>query len=164
MADTIPYFSADSLVHLACNLLIPIKDIKPDYCVKTETGNACVKYVVCYLCDDTMCDFVIFDSTGLRVSPNCRIKSDGWFWERASDSRKARSQWADSVYNLVLDTGDTIIVNNTVCSTLGSLNDTPHLADDLKILDGGRNKVITISSVYLATDDGAPRIRRPPYI
>jgi hypothetical protein len=156
-----PCFHADSSVQMGDGTLKHVKSIRVGDIVATETGTSKVKYVLQTMCDHEMCDIVNFPS-GLCITPWHPIRYENE-WVFPSTLGPVRYIYCPYVYSFALESDHTMIVNDTVCVTLGhnmtngilnhSYFGTSKVIDDLATLDGGRGKTITISSVYINRDE-----------
>lgn len=166
-----PCFGIRSDVHMGdgtrkCVSKICIGDV-----VATETGTATVKYILITLCDNELCEIVTLPS-GLCLTPWHPVKYQNE-WIFPNFIKRPTTAYCPRVYSFVLDKGHTMVVSDTVCITLGHgitdgiLNHpyfgTHKVIDDLAVLDGGRGKPITISSVYINRDETGKvcSIKRP---
>ena len=132
-------FHGDSLVQISENKVLPVHKLKKNMEVLTSEGNmAIIECVITFPCDKTMClsEF----KNGLKITPyhpiNINNIKDKWVFP--IDLVGAKNIKCDKVYNFILNTRQSIIVNNVVCCTLGHKINSPVVAHDFF----GTNKVI----------------------
>ena len=110
-------FHGDSLVKIANNNCIKIKDLRKNTHIIDSDGNpAIIECVVTFPCNNSACLSEFSD--GLKITPYHPIKINGT-WRFPIDVVGAENADCTKLYNFVLNTRKSIIVNNIVCCTLG---------------------------------------------
>lgn len=110
-------FHGDSLVKLNDNNYTRISDLRKNMEIMDSDGNrAIIECVVTFPCDETTClsEF----PNGLKITPYHPVKIDN-SWKFPIDIVGAKNIECDKVYNFVLNTRKSIVVNNIICCTLG---------------------------------------------
>ena len=110
-------FHGDSLVKIDNNTNIKISDLRKNMCIIDSEGNpAIIECVVIFPCNSTMCLSTF--PNGLKITPYHPVKIDNT-WKFPIDIVGAENIECNKVYNFVLNTKKSIIVNSIVCCTLG---------------------------------------------
>ncbi len=110
-------FHGDSLVKISDNRTIKISDLRKNMEIIDSDGNrAIIECVITFPCSNTTClsEF----PNGLKITPYHPVKIDN-VWKFPIDVVGAKNVDCNKVYNFVLNTRKSIVVNNIVCCTLG---------------------------------------------
>lgn len=110
-------FHGDSLVKISDNRTIKISDLRKNMEIIDSDGNrAIIECVITFPCNNTTClsEF----PNGLKITPYHPVKIDN-VWKFPIDVVGAKNVDCNKVYNFVLNTRKSIVVNNIICCTLG---------------------------------------------
>ena len=110
-------FHGDSLVKISDNRTIKISELHKNMEIIDSDGNrAIIECVVIFHCNNTTClsEF----PNGLKITPYHPVKIDN-IWKFPIDVVGAKNVDCNKVYNFVLNTRKSIVVNNIICCTLG---------------------------------------------
>jgi hypothetical protein len=115
-------FHENSLVHMGDGTLKKIKYLVKGDEVLTENlfhSTAIVKCVIKTNCKNNIFKMSCLES-GLIITPYHPIYNiDSFKWEHPETIEKSEYVECRAIYNLVLDSAHTIVLNNTMCITLG---------------------------------------------
>ncbi len=110
-------FHGDSLVKISNNETVRVSDLHKNMTITDSEGNpAIIECVVTFPCNNSAClsEF----PNGLKITPYHPVKIDN-AWKFPIDIVGAKNIPCNKVYNFVLNTRKSIVVNNIVCCTLG---------------------------------------------
>jgi len=109
-------FHGDSLVQISRNNYKKISDLKKNDRVLDTTGQeSIIQCVIVFPCNETACLSEL--PGGLKITPYHPIKINN-IWKFPIDIVGAKNINCNKVYNFVLNTRRSIIVNNVECCTL----------------------------------------------
>jgi hypothetical protein len=111
-----PCFHGDCIVN-SFNGKIMIKDLTKGTLIKTETGWERVLCIIKTKCKDNLSSLTSLDY-GLQITPWHPVKKDGK-WRFPNDLNLPVYTDCDYVYNIVMENRSSVVVNDTICCTLG---------------------------------------------